>query len=80
MKSDILNTILFESCETDSYELRMNDIVPKILLKNGVSIDFIDMIDKVVPIQLICSVYANSSYYRKDFRIMILLDKEELNK
>lgn len=73
MKEELLKSLLWEKCLKGSYQLRLGDQVPKVLFTTGLSPEFIAEIHSIIPIKLIVSVYSNSSYYRKNYRIMVLL-------
>lgn len=68
-----LEILLSKHCQTDSFELRLDDLQPKILFKNGLTTDFIKVLNELVIIRLIASTYKNSTYYRQGYNLIVFV-------
>lgn len=69
-----LSEFMKEKCLKSSYEVRMNDIQKKILFKAGVTLEFLNQLNKFVKVKLVVSTYKNSTYFRNGFNQIVFID------
>lgn len=66
-----LEEFLIKNCI--DYEIRINDLQPKILFKTGVTLEFLQKLNKFVKVKLIVSTYKTSRFFRNGFNLIIFI-------
>lgn len=67
----IINLKKFLKNTCIDYEIRTEDLQPKILFKTGVTLEFLNKLDKYVKIKLIVSTYKTSTFFRNGFNLIL---------